>query len=102
MRTILIKTFTDTSLAAKTNFSFTVTGIRNAGTFSAIESIGIELKRFGVTTDQGSYDFPDTYFTAGKITAFTIVPNSGIVDQYPDTYSFFMKPGGDMWIGSYI
>lgn len=79
-----------------------MTGIRNAGTFSAIGSIGIELIRSGTKTDQGSYDFPDNYFTAGKITVFTIEPDGGIVEQYPDTYSFVVKPGGDMWIGSYI
>lgn len=52
-RTILIKTFTDTSLPAKTNFTFTVTGVRNAGTFGVIDSISIALKTTGgaLTTD---------------------------------------------------
>jgi hypothetical protein len=91
-------------LPAKTNFTFTVTGVRNAGTFGVIDSISIALKTSGgaLTTDQGTYDFPDTYFTAGKIQAFTITPQGGVVDQNPDTYSFVLRPDGDLWAGSYI
>ena len=50
-REILIKTFTDTSIASKTNFTFNLTGIRNAGSLGTIGSISIKLVYTGFTTD---------------------------------------------------
>ena len=95
-RVFLLKTFTDTNLPAATNFTFTITGIRNSNTLNAIGSITSKLTYSGVTTDTGTYDYPDTYFTPGKLTTFTIVPNVGKINLNPDTYQFELLPAGDV------
>ena len=102
--TILIKTLTSTSLTSKTNFTFTLTGIRNPGTFGTIGSITIQLKTTGgtLTTDSGTFVYSNTYFSAGLISVYTVTPSISIVNQNPDTYSFVLKPTGDMWAGSTI
>jgi hypothetical protein len=95
-REVLIKTFTDTSIASQTNFTFNLTGIRNPGSLGTIGSISIKLVYSGFTTDQGTYDYPDTYFSAGKILAYTITPVTARINLNPDTYKFVVQPAGDI------